>query len=364
MELGLLAALAGLGYVASQVSSPQARVPEVPEAVNQQYADEPAAPDILPRVVPYYHMPDVDERNPHNYPGPPRDAPHLEDLGAGTSLSQAFDSNRGYANRPGDSWGPGDVTNTLFPQGIFPLIGRTAETPLYIESLPPEYFKPPKSTVLQDDLRQEPMPQPDVFGSKSIVGFSRNYIDPYTRFRGPRGQLDNLYPGAVAGGDCNASYGFSNGEKFTLRTGGFHQRRRPFRMEESKRKQLYFSIRNPNFAVGRSGSIYAQGRGELGHLELPYNAYVKEWYREPVPNAGLTTNRKRADPQVVLQCTSRDKQLFGWAGPRGTGGRGQESLRLLTTAELTSRQCQPTYGKEVDPGLQMQFNQPLQTAYN
>ncbi len=364
MEIAVLGAIAGLGYVASQVASTRGEVPSVPENVEEQYADNPSAPDILPRVLPYYNMPDTDERNPHNYPGPPRDKPDLEDQGAGTSLAQAFDSNRGYRDTGPNDWGAGDVTNTLFPQGLFPLFGRTAQTPLYIEALEPEYFKPPKSTVLQDDLRQEPMPQPDVYGAKSIVGLSRDYVDPYTKFRSGSGALNDLYPGAIPGGDADAGpgperyagYGFGNGEKFTLRTGGFHPRLRPFRMPESQQKQLYFSLRNPSFAVGRSGSIYAEGRGELGNYETPFNAYVKEYHREAMPTAGLTSDRMRANPAVVLRCNSRQDQYIGWAGPKGTDDRAQENLRLLTTAEIgASRTCVPTYGKEVHPQLTFGF---------
>ena len=356
MEIAVLGAIAGLGYVASQVASTRSEVPSVPENVEEQYADNPSAPDILPRVLPYYNMPDTDERNPHNYPGPPRDKPDLEDQGAGTSLAQAFDSNRGYRDTGPNDWGAGDVTNTLFPQGLYPLFGRTAQTPLYIEALEPEYFKPPKSTVLQDDLRQEPMPQPDVYGAKSIVGLSRDYVDPYTKFRSGVGALNDLYPGAIPGGATKAGYGFGNGEKFTLRTGGFHPRLRPFRMPESQQKQLYFSVRNPSFAVGRSGSIYAEGRGELGNYETPFNAYVKEYHREAMPTAGLTSDRMRANPAVVLKCNSRQDQYIGWAGPKGTDDRAQENLRLLTTAEIgASQTCRPTYGKEVHPQLTFGF---------
>ena len=351
MELVLLGALAGIGYVATQVGRSKNVVPTVPENKEEQYANHPEAPDSLPRVLPYYNMPDTDKRNPHNYPGPPTQNVNIEDIGHGTTVAEAFGSNRGYADKT-QGWGPGDVTNTLNPQGLYPLFGRTPNGPLYIEALEPEYFKPPKSTILQSDLRQEPMPQPDVFGDKSIVGLSRNYIDPYTKFRSGRGQLDNLYPGAIAGGENNAGFGFFNGEKFTLRTGGFHPRQRIFREPPSQRKQLYFSIRNPSHAVGRSGSIYSEGRGELGHLELPYNAYVKEYHREPMPNAGLVTNKKRANPEVVFNCNNRQDQYIGWAGPKGTSDRTREDLRLLSTAELTSRNCQPTYGKNVSLNLQ------------
>ncbi len=44
----------------------------------------------------------------------------------------------------------------------------------------------------------------------------------------------------------------------------------------------------------------------------------------------------RANPGVVLACTSRDKQVLGWAGPRGTDDRAREQLRLLTTVELST----------------------------
>lgn len=358
----LLAALAGLGYVVTQAQPSKLKVPQVPENKEEEYSNHPEAPDILPRVIPHYNMPDTDERNPHNYPGPPNDVQPLEDAGHGTSIQGAFFSNRGYANKP-NGWGPGDVTNTLEPQGIYPLFGRAPPGPLYIEALESEYFKPPKSTVLQDDLRQEPMPQPDIFGDKSITGITRDYIDPYTKFHSGSGALNDLYPGSIASasgaepGTNVTGYGFANGEKFTLRTGGFHPRRRIFRMPESQRKQLYFSIRNPSFAVGRSGSIYAQGRGELGNLELPYNSYVKEWNRPPVPNAGLTSNRMRSNPKVVLKCTSRENQYIGWAGPRGTSERAQEELRLLPITELMSKNCAPqgTYGKEVSPELHLSF---------
>lgn len=346
MELAaIFATLLGLGYLGSQKTKEFKECKKedkrdvktndtIPIDVNRLYENDPSAPDFLPTVLPYYNQPDVDERNPHNYPGPPRDKKYkdIEDLGKGTTLSEAYNTTRGYNDLP-NGFGPNDVTNTNNVKGIWPLIGRTAETPLYIDALEPRYFKPPKSTILQDDMRREPQKQPDVFGDKSIVGLSKDYIDPYTKFRGPAGQLDYLYPGAIPGSSKNPDYGFSNGEKFTLRTGGFHPRQRIFQMPEITRKQLYFSIRNPNFAVGRSGSIYSQGRGELGNLELPYNSYVKEYHREPLPNAGLTENKKRANPGVVLQCTTRPEQQIGWMGPRGTSDRTQETFRLRTVAE-------------------------------
>ncbi len=347
MEIVLIGALAGLGYVATRTRSSKVSPPRVPENLESEYANIPEAPDSLPRVLPYYNMPDTDERNAHNYPGPPVSTERVEDAGYGNPLSSAFGSNRGYADKP-EGWGPGDVTNTLNPQGIYPLFGRAPPGPLYIEALESEYFKPPKSTILQSDLRQEPMPQPDVFGDKSIVGLMRDYVDPYTKFRSGRGALDHMYPGAIAGGETNAGYGFDNGEKFTLRTGGFHPRRRIFREPPSQRKQLYFSIRNPSTAVGRSGSIYAQGRGELGNLETPFNSYVKEYHREALPTAGLVSNRVRANPKVVLPCNSRQQQYIGWAGPKGTSERAREDLRLLTTAEISAGGgCEPTYGKEI-----------------
>lgn len=358
--LALAGAATALGYAVSQ-SSDNAQAPSAAEAqqltlqvaplqwgapgtqdvrfdLDQTWAEDPRAPDGRPTVIPHYNMPDTDETQQHNYPG----------HGPGPDDTDPW-ATRGYGDIPGGSFGPGDVTNTLEPHGLFPMIGRHRFDVLTIDPLEPKYFKPPKPTVLWSDLHEDPQKETfNVYGQQSIVGMQREYIDPYTKFHSGRGALNNLWPHEAYGSGTKPDYGFAQGEKFTFRTGGFHPRQRFFRMpERTDRKQLYFSIRNPDRAVGRTGMLYAQERPVLGHLNLPEDKIVtSEWHREPIPNAGLTANRKRADPNVVLPHTNRTENIYGWAGPKGTGDRAQENLRLFAGVG----------GRDVIPNKTTQFN--------
>ena len=280
--------------------------------VNDVYSASPFSPDPLPTVRPSYNTPDTDERDPHTYPGPP-----VEDDGNPFHV-------RGYLDT-GPCFGPGDVTNDLKEQGIFPWIRRSIHGPLSIDPLPARYFKPPKSTVAWDDLHEPPQRQRGVHGDPSITGMIREFVEPYTKFHSGSGAMNDYWPGQVG-----MEYGFSNGEKFTFRHGGFHPRGRFFRMPENQRKQLYFRIGNPDKAVGRSGSLYAQQRGPLGSYEIPYNSYVKEYHREPMPyGGGLVKNRLRANEAVILPWTNRSEQHLGWSGPPGTSEQSQESFRIM-----------------------------------
>lgn len=284
--------------------------------VNDIYAASPFTPDPLPTVRPSYNTPDTDERDPHNYPGPP--APRsVEDGGNPFHV-------RGYADT-GPCFGPGDVSNDLRTQGLFPWIRRSVLAPNTIDPLPARYFKPPKSTVRYSDLYEAPRRQRGVHGDPSIVGMTREYVEPYTKLHSGVGALNNYWPDGM-----HKDFGFANGQKFTFRHGGFHPRARYFRMPERQQKQLYFRIGNPDKAVGRSGSLYAQQRGPLGFYETPYNSYVKEYHREPMPyGGGLVKNRLRANPSVVLPWTNRPEQHLGWSGPPGTTAFSQEGLRIL-----------------------------------
>jgi hypothetical protein len=186
---------------------------------------------------------------------------------------------------------------------------------------------------------------------------------PYTKTRSGVGSYNDYWPGQIQAGlqegngtgctgDGAKDYGFAWGEKMTLRTGGFHYgRQRIWREEPSQRKQLFFSIRNPSKAVGRFQSVWSEGTGPLGQLRIPYNARVKEYYREPMPNAGLTANRLGAKEKVILPFSNRtgddaaacyartangqcpSKQSYpgteiSWFGPRGAKDYQQEALRM------------------------------------
>jgi len=401
MELVLLGSAAAIGYFMSKQddgpnsaeteSSPgmptpmgsvthQTGFPTTPyrtlQFVSRDYAADPRVPDPLPNVINFSHnMPDTDDRIPHNYPGPPLE--NRAGYAALTPLQKAF-MTRGYADGPSDgSFGPQDVTNAVGgTDGVLPWIGRTAQTPMMIDPLDSNSFKPPKSTVAEADLHAAPERGWNVNGNPNTWSTSyvrASNVDPYTKTRSATGQFNNYWPGqlsaeAQAAGvngcgnivtsDTTKDYGFSNGEKFTLRTGGFHYgMQRPFREPPSQRQQQYFRIGNPSNAVGRFQSEWAQGTGPLGELRDNKNASVREygWDNggyEPLPTAGLTATRIGAHESVVLQNSNRsgrgpyvglDGETGGdsqcaqydaglptetpWAGPMGPAGFSQEALR-------------------------------------
>lgn len=274
-------------------------------------------PDALPPITSHYGTADTDERNPHNYPGPPTigDDGYPEDLRAGALLSTAYGPVRGYADGPMNER---TVTNDLHPQGLMPWIGRTAHTPLTIDPLESKYFKPPKETVLGEDMYGPPMPSPNVFGDKNINGFIRSSIvDPYTKTNSGSGALNDQRIGAPPPGPGHPvnNHGFSNGLKMTLRTGGVHPRQRIWREPPSTRKQLYFRMTNPSHAVGRLDSTGGEMRPELGRLEVPFNANTDEYRRDSQPNAGLAMNMKFVPSKVILKCTSRPDTNRTEVGP-------------------------------------------------
>lgn len=315
------------------------------------YAVTNSDPHALPKIIPKYNMPDTDDTNPHNYPSKIENEKidHVDNDG-GTSLEVAYGQTRGFCDA--EKFGPADIRNTNNSDGVYPLFGRTPLTPLTIDPLEGKYFKPPKSTILQDDLREAPKPNSIVFGAQPITAELRsNVVNPYTKFNSASGQLNHMYPSQPCA--TTRSYGFSNGEKFTVRTGGFHPRQRLYREVPSTRKQLYFSIRNPSSAVGRIGSIVSQGRGELGALEIPYNAGVKDWHREPMPTAGIVSNRQHINPSTVLKCTTRPDQYIGWTGPAGSTG-GQSDLRLKSICTTSSTMCGK--GRDVIPNKTTMFS--------
>lgn len=380
MELLLLGGAAGIGYLLSNRSStdqvlsgeepieftdagiaPQALAPQGPYNpllnVSSEYSENPMVPDALPEVINYQHdFPDTDRRVAHNYPGPP-----IEDMGPMTPLQAAFQV-RGYGDT-GRDFGPADVTNSVDQQqGLMPWFGRAVLNPLTIDPLDSTSFKPPKTAVSQSDLHAAPERGWNVHGNPDYSEWMASEIDWQTKTRSAAGQYDYYWPGqlqaerdaAMEGqpgssaclGDATKDYGFAGGEKMTARTGGFHYGRQRFwREPRSDRKQIYFSIRNPSTAVGRFESEWSQGTGPLGSLKIPYNARVKEYYREPQPTAGLTANRIRADEKVILPFSNRTGVLGGqgsedgnhgvygptevaWAGPMGPVEYGQEAFRI------------------------------------
>jgi len=314
------AALVGLSPA---IEPPMGREPWNPlQNVGAQYSADPTVPDPLPPLVNYSHdMPDTDERVAHNYPGEP-----VEWRNRGvpmTPLQQAF-STRGYGDMPGQGggFGPADVTNAVtLPKGLLPMFGRANPAPLTIDPLDGTSFKPPKTTVAQIDLHESPAAGWNVFGNRWNGTQQMAYVEPYTKWRSGVGAYNDAWPSQIdengrvrccdgaAGGDGTLQtqqYGFDSGEQLVARTGGEHYGlKRIWREVPSKRKVLYFNIRNPSTAVGRFGSEWAQGTGPLGELDVPYNARVKEYYREPMPTAGLTADRVGAHETVVLPFQNR-----------------------------------------------------------
>jgi hypothetical protein len=314
MELVVIGTIAGLGYLFSQTKDLQ----EV---------------DQLDPVKTYYKKNEEnDEVIPENIAGPPNFDADAKDL---NSLDSVFFNARGSAVT-GPNYGPQDVTNMHNTEGMYPFIGRGSKNPMYIESQDPGSFKPHKQTVMYEDLYNAPQPQGNVYGMESIVDLQRSHVvDPYTKLNGAKGQKNHYFPGQES-----KEFGFANGEKMTLRTHGFHWgKKRIFREPPNQRKQMYFRIGNASKAVGRFNSVYGQNRSELGHLETPYNAQTKEWYRPPEKTAGLVANRMRGNESVVLQCTSRPDQAFvsngivgvedfPYSGPMGMVQGQRESMRL------------------------------------
>ena len=373
MELLLLGGASALGYLMSNRSSDNevlsgeepiefTRPGAAPEQfaphgsynpllnVSSEYSAASMVPDALPEVINYQHdFPDTDRRVAHNYPGPP-----VENMGPMTPLEQAFQV-RGYGDT-GRKFGAADVTNSIDQQqGLMPWFGRAVLNPLTIDPLDPESFKPPKTAVSQSDLHAAPEKGWNVHGNPDYSEWVASEIDWQTKTRSALGQYDYYWPGQLqaereaAGsaclGDDTKDYGFADGEKMTVRTGGFHYGRQRFwREPRSERKQVYFSIRNPSKAVGRFESEWSESTGPLGSLSIPYNARVKEYYREPQATAGLTANRIRADEKVVLPWSNRTGGCSGgsedgshanlpptevaWAGAMAPTEYGQEAFRI------------------------------------
>ena len=369
VEMLLLGGASALGYLLSNRSSdaqvledeftqagaaPQQFAPHGPYNpllnVSSEYSEASMVPDPLPEVINYQHdFPDTDRRVAHNYPGPP-----VENMGPMTPLQQAFQV-RGYGDT-GRDFGAADVTNSIdHQQGLMPWFGRAPLNPLTIDPLDSTSFKPPKTVVSQSDLHAAPERGWNVHGNPDYSEWFASEIDWQTKTRSATGQYDYYWPGQLqaereaAGGPCTGDatkdYGYADGEKMTLRTGGFHYGRQRFwREPRSDRKQIYFSVRNPSKAVGRFESEWAESTGPLGSLSIPYNARVKEFYREPQPTAGLTSNRLRADEKVVLPWSNRTGGCSGgsedgshanlpptevaWAGPMAPTEYGQEALRI------------------------------------
>lgn len=210
------------------------------------------------------------------------------------------------------------------PDGLYPWYGRGPKVPMTIDPLDSCDFKPPKRTVCFDDLHAAPVPRDQPFGNTPTTGLAREHIMLGNEARGAL--LNDYYPQHL-NPDCNADYGFSTGEMMTRRRQpGFHYGRwRLFREEQpNRRQQLYFRLGNKESTLGEM-------RGELGLLDEPFNANIKEYYRPPMPNAGVVANRVRADQEVVLQCTTRPDQYISWGGPGGNVTGQQESLRVLPT---------------------------------
>jgi hypothetical protein len=303
MEIVALGALAGLGYLYSQTQD-----------LNQ-------VDDLAPVQTYYKKNFENDEQLLHNIAGPPVHDPSSE--GPLNAIQDVFYNARGYMDA--NPYGPEDVTNNFNTDGLYPLIGKGSNNPLTIEPQEPQHYRPHKQVVLQEDLHDTPRMQNNVYGNPSILEMNKAFVvDPYTKLNSSKGQMNHYLPGQES-----KDFGFANGEKMTLRTGGFHWgKRRIFREPPNQRKQMYFRIGNASKAQTRFNSLYQPNRGELGHLETPYNSQVKEWHRNPEPNAGVVRNKGRGNEEVVLQCTTRPYQLIPYAGPMGMVQGQREPLRL------------------------------------
>lgn len=308
MEFLAVGALAGIGWVASNLGTFE-QTPGRP----REYTGMGDAPDPLPDIESDYKTnAENDERDPHTYPGPPP---------CETGTLRDLFSVRGYGDT-GNCFGPQDVTNIMNPDGLYPWYGRGPKVPMTIDPQDSCEFKPPKQTVSFSDLHMIPVPRDQPFGNTPTTGLAREHIMLGNE---ARGALFNDYYPQHLDPSCNSDYGFASGEMMTKRRQpGFHYgRERLFREEQpNRRQQLYFRLGNKESTLGEM-------RGELGFVEEPFNANIKEYYRPPMPNAGVVANRVRADQDVVLQCTTRPDQYISWAGPAGSVTGQQESLRVL-----------------------------------
>jgi len=325
--------------------------------INALYSADPTVPDPLPPVINYMHdFPDTDERDLHNYPGEPVDMRLKQPM---TPLQAAFQT-RGYADIPGGNFGPQDVTNSVTqPKGLLPLFGRAPLNTLTIDPLDGRSFKPPKSEVSQSDLREAPTMGWNVFGNKWNGTQQMAYIEPYTKWRSGVGAYNDIWPSQVDpanpptlqatdgnriswfqdgkntdGTVSGAQYGFSTGEQLVARSGTEHWgNKRIWREEPCKKKVLFFRLGNPSTAAPRFQSEWAQCTGPLGELSVPYNARVKEWYREPMPTAGLTADRLGAHELVVMPFSNRTGCPPGSCMYQRTDDGGMQEVMPMHEAE-------------------------------
>jgi hypothetical protein len=274
-------------------------------------------------------MPDAGWSEFGNLAGPPQ----FDDTSLPTNaINNAF-AVRGTSKAPGHSARPIDITNSMMPHGLQPKFGRTPLTPLTPDPLDWMSFKPPKQTVYHVDLHGTPGNYHNVYGTKVQTEQMYDHIAKgHTKSDTLRGAGNDMWPG-----QATSEYGFAQGEKMTLRTGGEHPRARYFRPLECTKPQLYFD----NWRVVDNSKIatYAPTLG----IRLPENADVKEYHRPPMPQTVLSVNSARPDPIPVIRWTNRQRaddipkyhqpdeiDLFGgngWAAPAGAVGPSTETLR-------------------------------------
>lgn len=244
---------------------------------------------------------------------------------------------------PCDTYSP--LTNAYNPQGILPLVGRTALTPLTIDPMDAFEFKPPKNATLYEDLYDVPRPQLfSVHGAPSLVGMERERVDFQTKTNGPSGAMNGYLPSLDANSSCfngtsdgvdgqrvSVSRAFGKGMFPTKRYWGFHQTLRPYYGVAPEKTQLQWIPPTPDVYVGK--------RGEIGSVRTPFNAFVQEkQHKAPLPTSGRTGTRMHIAPPVVLRCNNRHKQLTGWSGPKDVA-RGVEApdLRLRSITDIAAQ---------------------------
>jgi hypothetical protein len=213
----------------------------------------------------------------------------------------------------------------------------------------------------------------------------------------PQGAPGSCCEGFQSLGNQDAVRNFATGEVMIPREGGRHPRQRIFRVPETQRGRVAYSLRpgNPTQATAHPNSIYQRESAPLGEIELARNADVSEWWRTPLPEGGARQGAPAGRSMVAMQtsnrdvgpCSPRQRKLMAaadapsyspndifdscdrgscaqvegstqiqWAGPGGREGIAQEARRILNQyvrPKYTTNsgiRCEPTASMGVTRG--------------
>lgn len=298
-----------------------------PVFVPQQ--DQGANPSNLPLHQPIYAHPETDPESANDMLW------HPEQPLTGTFLDQ-------FQEQTIDN--VATIRNSNMPDGLLPHFKEGDIGLRYIPAQDPYEFKPPKTELLQEELRGNSFArQNNVHGNLDLSTlYGKRYAELNQKGNGPLGALDNYSLWDTDAGNVPskmerelglaeltanvdvARRGWGGAKEVTERFEGFHPRTRIFPYKES-----FMSLR-PEIK-SRPGIPYlgvaASYNPSLGLLQLPDNEDVTNYTRDMLPTEAQASQREARIMNVPLRRTERTTVQYPYTGAPGTVAWSQEALR-------------------------------------